>query len=274
MNELVASNTALTPEQAFPFQKEIDTWSMENAVAELRPKVELLKKASVDVCRMLYIAHTALAQRGGDRRSEDAQTFGFCDFLELVGISKKTAYVWLKMYNPATDSFRTPEEYALENAKNANPEVGGTSPAVQQLQTKKEQLIAHAMATGERLYEEGWNELGCEEEYRRRKDNERFAELARTWGKQKIKLNWGDDDYFSQTLLKNGKLYTKINLESKEQMRAQLEVFDMLAAFLSSFENPQTRLAAVCNIGLRVRQLVNEIAEQDRELNAFTGVQE
>ena len=55
-------------------------------------------------------------------------------------------------------------------------------------------------------------------------------------------------------------------------MKAQLEVFDILTAFLSSFENPQTRLAAVCNIGLRVRQLVNEIAEQDKELNAFSGV--
>ena len=46
----------------------------------------------------------------------------------------------------------------------------------------------------------------------------------------------------------------------------------MLSAFLSSFDNPQTRLAAVCNIGLRVRQLVNEIAEEDKSLNAFTGV--
>ncbi len=264
MNELIPSNTALTPEQAFPFQKEIDGWNMESAVHELRPKVELLKKASVDVCRMLYIAHAALAQRGGDRRSEDAQTFGFCDFLELVGISKKTAYVWLKMYNPATDSFRTPEEYALTAARNA-------APGLPQTDGTFEQLVAHAMATGERLA--GWTNAH-EAEYRRRKDNEKFAELARTWSRQKIKLNWGDDDYFSQTLLKNGKLYTKINLESKEQMRAQLEVFDMLSAFLSSFENPQTRLAAVCNIGLRVRQLVNEIAEQDRELNAFTGVQE
>ena len=253
---------ALTPEQAFPFQREIDTWNVESAITALQPKVEQLRKVSVEVARDLYIAHQALAQRGGDRRSEDAPVFGFCDFLEAVGLSKKTAYLWLKLYDPAADRVRTPEELALENARSANP-------VLPQEDGDFERLVAHAMATGERLA--GWTDAH-EKEYKRRRDNERFAELARTWGKQKIKLNWGNDDYFSQTLLKNGKLYTKINLESKEQMKAQLEVFDMLSAFLSSFANPQTRLAAVCNIGLRVRQLVNEIAEQDRELNAFTEV--
>ena len=67
---------------------------MEKAVKNLQPKVEQLRKVSVDVVRDLWIAHAALAQRGGDRRSEDAQTFGFCDFLELVGLSKKMAYLW------------------------------------------------------------------------------------------------------------------------------------------------------------------------------------
>ena len=158
MNEIAPSNT-LTPEQAFPFQREIDTWSVEEAVARVRPKVEQLKSVSLDVARDLWIAHEALAQRGGDRRSEDAQTFGFCDFLELVGLSKKTAYLWLKLYDAANDRVLTPEEYAVANAKGANPEIGQASPEVLALQNKREQLIAHAMATGERLYEQGWNEL-------------------------------------------------------------------------------------------------------------------
>ncbi len=264
MNELVASNTALTPEQAFPFQKEIDTWSMENAVAELRPKVDQLKKVSVDVCRSLFIAHEALAQRGGDRRSEDARTFGFIDFLELVGISKKTAYVWLKLYDPATDSFITPEEIEVKKLKSANP-------ALPQTDSEFERLIAHAMATGERLA--GWTNEH-DRVYKIRKANERLADLARTWGKKKIRLNWGDDDYFSRTLLHNGKMYTKINLESKAQYEAQLNVFGVLTDFLTSISDPATRLAAVCNIGLRVRELVNEIAEEDRKLNSFTGVEE
>ena len=173
MNEIVPSNTSLTPEQAFPFQKQIDSWNMESAVEKLRPKVERLRKASVDVARDLFIAHEALAQRGGDRRSEDAQTFGFCDFLGLVGLSKKTAYLWLKLYDPVEDKVRTPEE--LQTLKSANPELGAVSPAVQELQSKKERLIAHAMATGERLYDEGWNELGCEKEYRIRLLNKRLA---------------------------------------------------------------------------------------------------
>lgn len=261
MNELVASNTVLTPEQAFPFQKEIDTWNMENAVAELRPKVEQLKKVSVEVCRALFIAHEALAQRGGDRRSEDAQTFGFTDFLELVGISKKTAYVWLRLYDPATDSFVTPEETEVRKLKGANS-------ALPETDHEFERLIAHAMATGERLA--GWTDAH-EREFKRRKANERFAEMARRWGTKKVRTNWGSDDYFTLTVLKN-KDYAKFNLQTREQFSAQLEVFDMLNGYLKSFDDPATRLAAVCNIGLRVRSLVNEIAESERELAQFSGV--
>lgn len=263
-NSLVQKNSALTPDQAFPFRREIDSWDMNSAVQALRPKVEQLKSVSLDVARDLWIAHEALAQRGGDRRSEDAQTFGFCDFLELVGLSKKTAYLWLKLYDAANDRVLTPEEYALENAKSANP-------ALPQVDAEFEHLIAHAMATGERLA--GWTNEH-ERVYKIRKANERAAELARTWGKKKIKLNWGDDDYFAKTLLHNGRQYTKINLENRDQYEAQLNIFGALSDFLTSIENPATRLAAVCNIGLRVRELVNEIAETDRELNAFTGVDE
>ena len=262
MNELATSTTALTPEQAFPFQREIDTWSMESAVAHLRPKVEQLKSVSLDVARDLWIAHEALAQRGGDRRSEDAQTFGFCDFLEVVGISKKTAYLWLKLYDPAADRVRDPEE--LAPARSANP-------VLPEAQDEFERLVAHAMATGERPA--GWTNEH-ERAFKIRRANERLAELARTWGKKKIRLNWGNDDYFSRTLLSNGKRFTKINLESKAQYEAQLSLFGMLSDFLTSIQDPATRLAAVCNIGLRVRELVNEIAEEDKRLNAFTGVDE
>ena len=264
MNELVSSSTALTPEQAFPFQKEIDSWNMENAVAELRPKVEEFKKASVEICRSLFIAHEALAQRGGDRRSEDAQTFGFIDFLDLVGISKKTAYIWLKLYDPSTDSFISPEESDVKSLKSANP-------ALPQYDSTFEQLIAQAMATG--IRGEGWTNEH-ERVYKMRKSSEHIAELARIWGKKKIRLNWGEDDYFSKTLLQNGRMYAKVNLENKAQYEAQLTVFGMISDFLTSIEDPSVRLSAVCNIGLRVRELVNDIAEEEKKLNAFSGVQE
>ncbi|MBR1639033.1 MAG: hypothetical protein IJ688_06575 [Treponema sp.] len=263
MNDLRLANTALTPEQAFPFQREIDTWNAEEAVRTLRPKVEQLKKVSLEVARELWIAHQSLTQRGGDRRSEDAQTFGFCDFLDLVGLSKKTAYLWLKLYDAANDKVRTPEELQLENAKSANP-------ALPQHDSAFEDLIVKAMLTGVRG--EGWTNEH-ERIYKIRKANERLAELARTWGKKKIRLNWGDDDYFAQTLLHNGRQYAKINLESKDQYEAQLNIFGALTDFLTSIQDPATRLAAVCNIGLRVRELVNDLADEEKKLNAFTGVE-
>ena len=265
MNEIAPSNT-LTPEQAFPFQREIDTWSVEEAVARVRPKVEQMKKVSLEVARDLWIAHEALAQRGGDRRSEDAQTFGFCDFLELVGLSKKTAYLWLKLYDAANDRVLTPEEYAVANAKSAKPEIGQASPEVLALQNKREQLIAHAMATGERLYEQGWNELGCEKEYLKRAHNERLAEITRKWMKKVQVSYYGKDDYFSTTVLANSKSFQKINLESKVQYEAQMAVFDMLDKYLQTFDDPSVRMAAVCNLGLRIRATINDLHKQDVEL--------
>ena len=271
MNEIIATNTALTPEQAFPFQCEIDTWNVESAITALQPKVEQLRKVSVEVARDLYIAHQALARRGGDRRSEDAPVFGFCDFLEAVGLSKKTAYLWLKLYDPAADRVRTPEELALENARSANPALGEISPAQQELQSKREQLIAHAMATGERLYDQGWNELGCEAEYTLRKSNERLAEITRKWTSKKIAVSIGKNDYFSTTVLANAKNYAKINLQSKAQYEAQLAVFDMLDQYIKSFDDPATRMAAVCNMALRIRGAINDMHEADIKLG-FTEV--
>lgn len=264
MNELMPTNNALTPEQAFPFQQEIDSWNIEAAVQQLRPKVDQLHRDSVEVARGLWIAHEALARRGGDRRSEDAPTFGFCDFLELVGLSKKTAYLWLKLYDPANDRVLTPEEYALENARPVNP-------ALPQVDSEFEHLVAQALATGVRG--KGWTDEH-ERAFKIRAANARLAELARTWGKKKIRLNWGDDDYFSRTLLHSGRQYTRINLESKEQYEAQLNIFGALTDFLTSIQSPATRLAAVCNIGLRVRELVNELAEEEKNLGVFTGVEE
>lgn len=267
MNELTTSNTALTPEQAFPFQKEIDSWNIEDAVARIRPKVEHFRKVSLEVARDLWIAREALVQRGGDRRSEDAPTFGFCDFLELVGISKKTAYLWLKLYDAANDRVLTPEEFALANAKSANPAIEEMSPEQQELHRRKEQLIAHAMATGERLYEKGWNELGCEKEYLIRAHNERLAEITRTWMKKVQISYYGKDDYFSTTVLANGRAFQKVNLETKVQYDAQVAVFDMLDKYLKTFDDPAVRMAAVCNLGLRIRATINDLHKQDVELS-------
>ena len=91
MNEIVPSNTSLTPEQAFPFQKQIDSWNLESAVKELRPKVERLRKASVDVARDLFIAHEALAQRGGDRRSDLPRNPSLRGQVRLGGLQRSGA---------------------------------------------------------------------------------------------------------------------------------------------------------------------------------------
>ncbi|MBR1403454.1 MAG: hypothetical protein IJ558_04700 [Treponema sp.] len=268
MNELATTNgTSLTPEQAFPFQKEIDTWNMDEAVARIRPKVEEHKKLSAELARDLWIANSVLARRGGDRRSEDAHVFGFCDFLELVGVSKKKAYLLLKLYVPEEDKLLTFDEYDERRLKSANPAVEELSPAQQELQSTKERLIAHAMATGERLFDQGWNELGCEKEYRIRVLNKKLSDIARELYDKKVQYNWKDDDYFSTTVLAQGKTYAKFTMQTKEQMIAQNEVLEMLSRYLESFGDPAIRMAAVCNIGLRIRSTINKMHEADLEYN-------
>ncbi|WP_147615889.1 hypothetical protein [Treponema pectinovorum] len=258
MNELVTSRATLTPQQAFPFQQEIDTWTLEEAVVQIKPKVEQLKTVSLEVARALFIAHQALAQRGGDRRSEDAQTSGFCDFLSLVGLSKKTAYLWLKLYSPQEDRVRDPEELRLE--KSANPQIADD---------ERESRLAHAMATGERLA--GWTQID-EAEYKRRKQNEHFSEMARKWGSKKIKTNWKNNDYFSDAM-RNAKQYARISFTSKEQTLAQFEIFEQISDYLKTFEDPSERLTAAYNLGLRVREVVNEMAAMQSELNSFDTVE-
>ncbi|MDE5899000.1 MAG: hypothetical protein K2H09_07050 [Treponemataceae bacterium] len=254
MNEIAAVST-VPATQGFPFEREIMEWDVEAAVARIRPKVEAFHRVAEDLAKDLYIAHEALARRGGDRRSEDAPEYTWSDFCAAVGISRKTAMLYMRLYDPAEDRVRSPEEIQA-----ARP------PALAEDPDKFERLVTHAVETGERLYNEGWSDAH-EREFRRRAENRHFAEMARKWGSRKIKLNWRGRDYFSEAM-QNARQYARFSLETKEQTLAQFELFEQLAAYLKSFGDPGTRLAAAYNIGLRVRDVVNEMASRTAEIDS------
>lgn len=247
---------AVPATQAFPFEREIISWDLESAIERVKPKVESFKRSAKDLAKDLFIAHQVLAVRGGNRRTEDAPVFTWTDFCDVVGLSRKTAGLYMRLYDPVEDRVRDPEE--LKPLKPALVDNG------------HEARVAEAMATGNRLA--GWTDED-EKEYCRRKSNERVAELARKWGGKKIREKTSGRDYFSEAM-QNAKEYSRFSLQNKEQTIAQFEIFEHIADYLKSFEDPATRLAAGYNIGLRVRNVINELAGQMAELDQFSGVQD
>lgn len=258
MNKIAPNKTAVPASQAFPFEREIIEWNLETAIETIKPKVENFKRTAADLAKDLYIAHEVLAVRGGDRRTEDAPQFTWSDFCDAIGLSRKTAGIYMKLYDPAEDRIRTPEELAPLKSANMQIDDGG-----------HETRVAHAMATGERLA--GWTQED-EKEFKKRKANEHFAELADKWMTRKFKASFKGHDYFADAM-KNAKQYTRFTLETKEQTLAQMELLEHISMYLKSFDDPSVRLAAGYNIGLRVRNVINELANQIDELNQFDSVE-
>lgn len=256
MNNIVPVNNSIS--EAFPLEKEVMSWNLEEAIQRVKPKVESFKRSAQDLAKDLFIAHEALARMGGDRRSENAPVFTWSDFCDVVGLSRKTATLYCRLYDPVQDRVLDPEE--IKPLKTINPA---------ELEDGHEARVAHAMATGERLA--GWTQED-EKEYKKRKANEHFAELADKWGKKKIKTRTIGRDYFSEAI-GNAKQFARFNLQTKEQSLAQFELFDELTAYLKTFDDPATRLAAGYNIGLRVREIINDMASQFEELAQFDSVE-
>lgn len=172
--------------QAFPFEKEILEWNLEESIQRIKPKVETFRRCAADLAKELYIAHEVLAVRGGDRKTEDAPVFTWSDFCEAVGISRKTAGKYMSLYDPAQDKVLDPEELAERKNLLIAPD------------SAHEARVAHAMATGERP--EGWTDED-EREYRKRRQNERFAELAKKWGDRNFHLSQASGrDYFAEAM--------------------------------------------------------------------------
>lgn len=254
MANIIAPNTdSTTPQQAFPCEKEIILWDFEKAVSEIRPKLESFKKKAVELAKDLYIAHEALVRIGGDRKSESAQNYNWGDFCDLIGISRKTAWLYTKLYDPIADRVRDPEE--LSPKKKAL-----------QITSENEKRIQHALETGVRLA--GWTN-DDEKEFKKRASNARLSELASRWGHNKIKMTRKNDrDYFAEAM-QNAKKYTRISLISKEQTLAQYEIFDNVGEYLKTFSEPDVRLSAAFNLGLRIRDIINELADREAAVGEF-----
>lgn len=241
--------------QAFPFEREVEQWKYKAAVSAAKPFVKNYQKSAAELSKILFIAHTALARLGGDRKSENANTYSFSSFCDDIGMSRATAMLYMRLYDPKDDRVRTPEELLAQKRANTP-----------KLVSASETRIAHAMETGDRPA--GWTEAD-EREFRKRSENRRFSELAEKWGKNQIRwTRKSDRDYFAEAMA-NAKQFTRFSLASKEQTHAQFEIFEAVSHYFSSFEEPGIRLAAAYNLGLKIRDIINELASMENEMESF-----
>lgn len=236
------------------WENQLENWNYDQAVEATKPLVIKWTEASLELYRELYIAREALTRRGGDRKREGQALKTWSDFCEDIGYTRQAINAHLKNFVPAELSTNGKDEFVKVETK-----------AVTVVDPQKESRIVHAMQTGERLA--GWTS-DDEKEFKKRKENEHFSLMAQKWGIKKIKTNWGGKDYFSDAL-QNAKRYSRLALQSKEQSLAQFEIFEQISEYLRSFDDANVRLSAAYNLGLRVRDVINEIASVEEELRSF-----
>lgn len=236
------------------WENQLETWDYDSAVEKAKPLVIRWANASIELYRELYIAREALSRRGGDRKREGQYLKTWGDFCEDIGYTRQAINAHLKNFVPAELSESGRDEFVKIESK-----------AVAVRDPQRESRIVHAMETGERLA--GWTSED-EKEFKRRKENEHFSLMAQKWGTKKIKTNWGGKDYFSDAL-QNAKRYSRLALQSKEQSLAQFEIFEQISEYLRSFDDANVRLSAAYNLGLRVRDVINEMASMEEELRSF-----
>lgn len=237
--------------KGFLCEREIMEWEPKSAVERLETLGNIVKANGRDFARELFIAHEALARRGGDRRSEDADTYSFSDFLNDAKVSRKTAYFYLKCYDPVENRLLDPEEVS--------------SPKPQKLQAEDkaefERMVVYAMESGVRL--QGWSPEH-EREYRRRAENERVKTLLEHWGTKRIKTSYDKGrDYFGDAI-KNARRYIKVPL-TRDLQTSQFEVCQHIEDFLSAIDDPGVRMSVAYGLGLKIRWLINELAAADAE---------
>lgn len=95
----------------------INGWDYDQAVSDLRAKVEDWGKRTLVCARALYVANNCLSASGvrtdlvpnGTRSIEEAPKT-FEQFCKAVGIPKRTAYNWLACYDPEKDYLFEVEE--------------------------------------------------------------------------------------------------------------------------------------------------------------------
>jgi len=137
-------------------------WNYEEAVKVGKELMKQYHKLSLSVVRELYAAREALSHTGvrKDLVPNGTRLISFEDYLNAIGVAKRTAYNWLALYEPKEDRLLTPEEYKAKKI------------------VEFEKLIKLLRPDYPEWRPDGWSEA-CERYYRSKLQEDRYSLIAR-----------------------------------------------------------------------------------------------
>ena len=229
----------------------VERWDYDSSVKKMKPLVRQWKKATAELARELYLAKEYLNGQEGQYKDPDADDYllySWKSYCEEIGLSYQTANSWIKAFTPKELSDTGKDILMLEAP----------------MKTEKAENLALMEARMEKVLRTGkrpadWTDKE-EREYRRRKENERFAKLVEELNTPAIART--KHDYFAD-VLKKSKDIVNFKLTDRNQLLAQAMIFDHIDAYLKTFTNPETKAQAAFNLALRTRNHANEIAEMN-----------
>lgn len=247
---------------------EIEKWNPEKSIKEMQVKVKNWKNLTAEIMREIYIAHKYFTSR---EKCEDDECSGITwqAYCNAVGLSKTTAYNWLKRFTPAelsatgADVFRTAEEQ-------------------KELLRLEKETQAQGRAERIRIYQETGNfpEGWTNDDYIelcRIKQIEDAREAARFWSEMETRQTTPRRDYFQEILkMTDSKQTRRFALQTKEQQIMQERAFTALERYLTQFQDLKTRLEATVNLAEKLKQTINIYYEEmllQQELNPESGAE-
>lgn len=256
----------IAPDVMFPssLTTAVARWNYDTSIKKVAPKVLKWKGLTVEIARELWLAREYFRNQQGQRKDPDADdyiAYSWSDYCEAIGISRQTANGWLRNFVPG-------------ELADGGSDVMLDNPVQKQIASyddrgARESRIAEFRETGKRPG--GWNE-GDEKELKRRVANERFEALTEKYRKGKLGgvTVKPRTDYFSDAMGRVKEI-KKFKLSSRDEMIAQMEIFEAIKAYLAAFSDIDTRLLAAFNLGLAVKNIVNEIAELKNQMDELSA---
>jgi hypothetical protein len=236
----------------------IRRWDYDKSVEKMRDLARQWGKITTEVARELYLAKEHLARQEGQRRNPDAPDYipytwdGYCG---EIGLSRQVADYWIKKFIPREIS-DTGKDVLLIKA----PVKTDTAADI----ALRESRIAAALRDG-RVPADFTPEE--ETEYKRRLKNAETARLAEKYNAPAVTKA---KDYFSE-VLSHSKNIVNFKLKDSVQIQAQFNIFRYIEAYLTTFDDPETKARAAFNLALKTRNIANEIAELNFQASEAAG---
>jgi hypothetical protein len=242
--------------QALALEAKIGRWDYDKSVIKMRELGRQWQKITTEVARELFLAREHLKKC--QRRDPDAPNYNehtWMDYCGELGLSVEIANYWIKRLIPREIS-GTGKDVLLIKA----PIKEDTAAARALMQARVKEFLETGERPGDWTDEE-------EAEARRAHKNAEYQELAKEFSAPDIA---GVKDYFSDAA-RRSKDIARFKLEDTGQMQAQLKLFKYIEAYLSTFEDSETRALAALNLAVKTRNISNKLADENFQLKESAG---